>query len=72
MGGIVIPHDEIYKAETLSISAIEGPDMSKEVKLEINACGLKGSQRRKNDGCTIIGSQLYNENGEVQNDFVMN
>ena len=72
MGGIVIPQDEIYKADALNISAIEGPDLSKDVKLEINACGLKGSQRRKNDGCTIIGSQLYNESGEIMNDFVMN
>jgi hypothetical protein len=28
--------------------------------------------RRKNDGCTLIGSRMHNEDGEIQNDFVMN
>jgi len=60
-----VPQEEIAKADTLRIVAIEGPDISKDVALEINACGLRGSMRRKNDGCTIIGSQLHNENGEV-------
>lgn len=69
---MVIPYEEIDKAEKLLISAIEGPDVSKDVLMEINACGLKNSLRKKNDGCTIIGSQLHNEQGEVQNDFLMN
>lgn len=43
LGGIVIPQDEIGKADILRISAIEGPDISKDVTLEINACGLKNS-----------------------------
>lgn len=30
-----------------------------------------GSKRNKNDGCTIIGSQQFNQNGEVFNDFVI-
>ena len=72
LGGVVIPQDEILKADLLRISAIEGPDISKDVILEINACGLRNSLRKRNDGCTIIGSQMYNENGEVVNDYVMN
>lgn len=56
----------------MRIGAIEGPDFSKDLTLEINACGLRGSNRKKNDGCTVIGSQLHNEHGEVQVDFVMN
>jgi hypothetical protein len=61
----VVPREEIAKADVLRIFAIEGPDISKDVALEINACGLIGSMRRKNDGHTIIGSQMYNENGEI-------
>jgi hypothetical protein len=56
LGGVVIPQEEIAKASVLKIQAIEGPDISKDVVLEINACGLRGSLRKKNDGCTIIGS----------------
>jgi hypothetical protein len=56
LGGTVIPQEEIAKAHILRIGAIEGPDISKELTLEINACGLKGSYRKKNDGCTVIGS----------------
>lgn len=56
MGGTVIPYEEIAKADILRIVAVEGPDISKDLTLEINACGLKGSYRKKNDGCTVIGS----------------
>lgn len=67
-----MPREEVARAQVLRIFAIEGPDVSKDVALEINAQGLVGSLRRKNDGLTIIGSQMYNDNGEIQNDFVLN
>ena len=37
----------------------------------INACGLIGSKRDKKDGCTIIGSQEFNDKNEYANDFVI-
>ena len=37
----------------------------------INAQGLEGSLRNKNDGCTIIGSGEAGQNGEPINDFVI-
>lgn len=45
--------------------------MNRGTSLEINACGLRGSLRGKNDGCTIIGSQSLRVNGEFLNDFVI-
>lgn len=50
---------------------IEGFAVPKNTTLQINACGLIGSKRNKSDGCTIIGSQEQNANGEVFNDFVI-
>ena len=50
---------------------IEGIAIPKNTTLKINACGLIGSKRNKNDGCTIIGSAAYNQNGEMYNDFVI-
>ena len=45
--------------------------VEKNTCLKINACGLIGSKRNKSDGCTIVGSQDSNANGEVFNDFVI-
>ena len=54
------------------IDVIEGPEINRGTSLEINACGLKGSLRGKNDGCTIMGSDSsVNSNGEYMNDFVI-
>ena len=51
---------------------IEGFDhVDKNVSLLINAQGLEGSLRAKNDGCTIIGSGEHGSNGEPINDFVI-
>ena len=50
---------------------IEGPEINKGTSLEINACGLLGSLRGKNDGCTILGSEDKTVNGESINDFVI-
>ena len=67
----VIPFEEVSKASLLMIDVIEGPDINKGTSLEINACGLKGSLRGKNDGCTILGSEDTKVNGEHINDFVI-
>jgi hypothetical protein len=56
LGTQVIPQEEISKAERLQIEVIEGPEVNRGTSLEINACGLVGSLRGKNDGCTILGS----------------
>lgn len=50
---------------------IEGIAIPKNTSLKINACGLIGSKRNKNDGCTIIGSAEFNQHGEMYNDFVI-
>ena len=56
LGGVVIPQDEVMKADLLRIDVIEGPEVNRDTSLEINAQGLIGSKRAKNDGCTILGS----------------
>lgn len=71
MAGGVVPREEINKAAVLRIKVVEGPETTKNTNLEINACGLVGSKRNKNDGCTIIGSLGQRENGEFLNDFVI-
>lgn len=42
-------------------------------QLEINACGLVGSKRGKNDGCVILGTSGLNEHeeGPPLNDFTI-
>lgn len=50
---------------------IDGFAIPKNTILTINACGLIDSKRNKNDGCTILGSQEPNANGEVYNDFII-
>mmetsp|Transcript_13331 Transcript_13331/g.9410 ORF Transcript_13331/g.9410 Transcript_13331/m.9410 type:complete len:144 (-) Transcript_13331:404-835(-) len=71
VGGVVIPFDEIEKGPGLKIEVVEGFAVLKNTSLFINARGLVRSQRRKNDGCTIIGSQGPGPNGEAFNDFVI-
>jgi len=39
--------------------------------LDINAQGLIGSRRNKNDGCTILGSLEQSAKGDVYNDVVI-
>lgn len=56
LGAIVVPRDEVEKADVLRIEVIEGPEENRGKTLEINAQGLVGSGRNKNDGCTILGS----------------
>lgn len=67
----MIPQEEIRNADVLVIDVIEGPEVNRGTSLEINACGLKGSLRGKNDGCTILGSQSQRVHGEHMNDFVI-
>ena len=70
--GLVIPDSEVQRANQLRIDVIEGFDhVDKNVSLLINAQGLEGSLRAKNDGCTIIGSGEHGPNGEPINDFVI-
>lgn len=71
MGGIIVPQEEINRAPLLKIEVIEGIAIPKNTVLTVNACGLVGSLRKKNDGCTIIGSQETNKTGEVYNDFLI-
>ena len=71
LGAMVIPHEEVPKAECLRIEVIEGPEANRGTQLEINAQGLLGSQRSKNDGCTILGSLKQSAKGDVYNDFVI-
>ena len=53
---VMIPQEEVYKADMLKIDVIEGPEVNRDTSLKINAQGLIGSKRAKNDGCTILGS----------------
>jgi len=69
--GQVVPVEEISKAPLMKIDVVEGPEISKNAQLEINACGLIGSKRGKQDGCTIIGSIGQGAKGEFLNDFVI-
>ena len=71
LGAVVIPQDEIVKADLLRIDVIEGPEVNRDTSLEINAQGLIGSKRAKNDGCTILGSLSQTLKGEYPNDFVI-
>ena len=71
LGTVVIPQEEIAKANCLRIRVKEGPEVAKGTSLNINACGLVGSLRAKNDGCTILGSLRQSAKGEVFNDFVI-
>lgn len=71
LGNMIVPQDEIKRAESLRIEVIEGPEINRGTCLEINACGLVGSRRGKNDGCTILGCQSSNSKGECLNDFVI-
>lgn len=56
--GVVIPTSEIAKAPLLKVEALEGPEAAslKETGFQMNACGMIGSKRGKNDGCVIIGT----------------
>jgi len=56
MGNVVIPQEEILNGPRLKIEVVEGFAVLKNTSLTINAAGLIGSLRCKNDGCTIIGS----------------
>lgn len=71
IGGSLVPKEEIKRAAMLKIEVMEGFAVPKNTMLQINACGLINSKRNKGDGCTIIGSQDQNAQGEVFNDFVI-
>ena len=71
LGAVVVPQEEVNKAECLRIEVIEGPEANRGTVLDINAQGLVGSQRNKNDGCTILGSLKQSAKGDVYNDFVI-
>ena len=71
MLAVVVPPEEVGKAECLRIEVIEGPETSRGKTLNINAQGLIGSARGKNDGCTILGSLKQSVKGDIYNDFVI-
>ena len=71
LGAVVVPQEEVYKAECLHIEVIEGPEANRGTVLDINAQGLVGSARGKNDGCTILGALKQSGKGDVYNDFVI-
>lgn len=54
----------------LNLKIIESSVIQVGTKLTINALGLEGSKRAKNDLKTYFGSQLT-ENGEIINDYVI-
>ena len=68
---VMIPQEEVYRADLLKIDVIEGPEINRDTSLKINAQGLIGSKRAKNDGCTILGSMTQTSKGEYPNDFVI-
>ena len=43
LGAVVVPQDEVNKAECLRIEVIEGPEANRGTCLDINAQGLVGS-----------------------------
>lgn len=71
LGAVVVPLDEVNKAECLHIEVIEGPEANRGTVLDINAQGLVGSARNKNDGCTILGALKQSNKGIDYNDFVI-
>lgn len=71
LNNVVVPQEEVSKAECLCIEVIEGPEANRGTQLNINAQGLLGSRRGKNDGCTILGSQRESAKGDIYNDFVI-
>lgn len=71
--GVLISEAVVKTAPLLEIQIMEGKESMIGKQLKINAQGLIGSQRKKKDGCTIIGSQDQNfQTGEFYNDFVIN
>ena len=72
LGQVMIPHDEVGRADWLIIDVIEGPaEVNRDNSLEINAQGLMGSKRDKKDGCTILGSLSQTSRGDYPNDYVI-
>ena len=70
--GILISEEEKRIAPILEIKILEGAESLVGTQLIINAQGLVASQRKKKDGCTIIGSQEQNPaTAEHYNDFVI-
>ena len=66
-----VADEHVEKGPTLQIDVIEGPDSTKNQSLLINAQGLKGSLRNKQDGQTIIGSSEAKTGEAHINDFVI-
>jgi hypothetical protein len=72
--GTVVPSSEILKAPKLSVEVVESPEsddfaQNKDYFLDINAQGMKGGQRGKLDGCTIIGTRGNRRQDQPQNDY---
>ncbi|OMJ67170.1 hypothetical protein SteCoe_35735 [Stentor coeruleus] len=67
-----LPNQEKNSIEypRLRLKIIESSTISVGTILKINATGLEGSKRNKNDYKTFIGSQLV-DNGEIINDYVI-
>ena len=61
---VLIPQEEIKLAPLLDLEVLEAPPATsnfkflllKETQFQINARGLVGSKRNKNDGCVFFGS----------------
>ena len=61
---------DVEAAPKLIITQAEGNSITNPILLKINALGLEGSLRRKQDGMTYIGSVL-SDGGQILNDFVI-
>jgi pSer/pThr/pTyr-binding forkhead associated (FHA) protein len=61
---------DVDAAPKLIITTAEGNSVTNPVQMKINALGLEGSLRKKQDGITYIGSVL-NDGNQVLNDFVI-
>jgi len=61
---------DVEAAPKLMITTAEGNSVTNPVLMKINALGLEGSLRKKQDGITYIGSVLQ-EGNQVLNDFVI-
>ena len=67
---MVVPRAEIAKAPKLMIKIEESIESSDpQCFLEINAQGMVGGHRQKQDGCTIIGTRGSSPHRQPLNDF---
>ena len=70
MSAINLLEKDVESAPKLIITQAEGGSVTNPILMKINALGLEGSLRKKQDGITYIGSAASDGN-QVINDFVL-